>query len=149
VDGAQVATKTAGPQGIGDETVLAKTGQRTDEWNALLDAWEAPSKGHTAIARYLEREHGLSGWWAQTVTVRYEYARGLRKDAVVPDDLQALLDENEHARERFQRLNAGHRREYVEWIGEAKRPKTRARRLAGTIERLTSEPVDAPSRAPR
>ena len=29
-----------------------------------------------------------------------------------------------------------HRREYVEWIEEAKRPETRARRIAGTLERV-------------
>jgi len=142
-------TRPAGPQGISDETVIAKTGKSTDEWHAILDDWAAPSKGHPAIARYLEHEHGLSGWWAQTVTVRYEYARGLRKDAVVPDDLRVLLDDNPYARQRFEKLSAGHRREYVEWIIEAKRPDTRARRLTTTIERLSSEPIDSPSRAPR
>lgn len=144
-----MATKPAGPQGISDETVIAKTGKATEEWNTILDGWDAPSKGHPAIARYLEQEHGLSGWWAQTVTVRYEYARGLRKDAVVPDVLRTLLNENEHARQRFERLTPGHRREYIEWIIEAKRPDTRERRLTATIERLTSEPVDAPSHSPR
>ncbi len=144
-----MATKVAGPQGIGDETIIAKTGKSTSEWNAILDAWDAPSKGHTAIARYLSREHGVPDWWTQAVTVRYEYARGLRKDAVVPDDLRALLDDNPHASARFEALNAGHRREYVEWIIKAKRPETRARRLASTIERLVNEPLDAPSRSPR
>jgi hypothetical protein len=144
-----MTTGPAGPQGISDETVITKTGRPTVEWEAILDAWDAPSKGHPAIARFLEHEHGLSGWWAQTVTVRYEYARGLRADAVVPDDLKALLEANEHARQRFERLSAGHRREYIQWIIEAKRPDTRQRRLASTIERLTSEPLDAPSRSPR
>ncbi|MEX1158746.1 MAG: YdeI/OmpD-associated family protein [Thermomicrobiales bacterium] len=141
--------KRAGPLAIGDETVIEKTGKSPDEWHAILDAWDAPSKGHPAIARYLEQDHGLSGWWAQSVTVRYEYARGLRKDAVAPDDLLALLGDNEHARERFERLSAGHRREYIQWIIGAKRPETRARRLATTIERLSNEPIDAPSRSPR
>lgn len=144
-----MAAKRSGPQAISDETVIEKTGKPSDEWHAILDAWDAPAKGHPAIARYLEQEHGLSGWWAQTVTVRYEYARGLRKDAVVPDDLKALLNDNAHARERFDRLRAGHRREYIQWIIEAKRPETRARRLATTIERLSGEPIDAPSRSPR
>ncbi len=146
---AGMATKSAGPQGISDETVIEKTGKATDEWNAILDTWDAPTKGHPAIARFLEQEHGVSGWWAQTITVRYEYARGLRRDAVVPDDLQALLDDNPHARERFERLRAGHRREYIQWIIEAKRPETRTRRLNSTIERLSNEPIDAPSQSPR
>ncbi len=144
-----MATGAAGPQGFSDKTIIAKTGKTSDEWHAILDGWDAPAKGHPAIASYLEQEHGLSGWWAQSVTVRYEYARGLRRDAVVPDDLQALLDTNPHASQRFGHLTAGHRREYIKWIIEAKRPETRARRLTSTIERLTGEPVDAPSRAPR
>jgi hypothetical protein len=38
----------------------------------------------------------------------------------------------------FGRLSYTHQREYVQWIQEAKRPDTRQRRIAGTIERLTS-----------
>jgi uncharacterized protein YdeI (YjbR/CyaY-like superfamily) len=34
----------------------------------------------------------------------------------------------------FEKLSCTHRREYVAWIDEAKRPETRARRVAGTIE---------------
>jgi uncharacterized protein YdeI (YjbR/CyaY-like superfamily) len=29
-----------------------------------------------------------------------------------------------------------HRREYVEWVEEGKRPETRARRIAATVERI-------------
>ena len=33
---------------------------------------------HRDIARGLMAEHGIDGWWSQTVTVGYERARGLR-----------------------------------------------------------------------
>jgi hypothetical protein len=33
---------------------------------------------HGEIAEYLNEEHGVPGWWAQTVTVGYERIRGLR-----------------------------------------------------------------------
>jgi uncharacterized protein YndB with AHSA1/START domain len=33
---------------------------------------------HPEIARWLNEEHGVPGWWAQGVTVAYEQARGLR-----------------------------------------------------------------------
>jgi uncharacterized protein YdeI (YjbR/CyaY-like superfamily) len=36
----------------------------------------------------------------------------------------------------FSTLSFSHRREYVEWVEEAKRPETRARRIAGTVERV-------------
>jgi len=36
-------------------------------------------KGHTQAAKYLRDKHGLSDWWAQAVTIRYEWERGLRR----------------------------------------------------------------------
>ena len=48
------------------------------EWYALLDAWGAAEQGHTKTAKYLCDEHGVSPWWAQVVTIRHEYERGLR-----------------------------------------------------------------------
>ncbi len=53
----------------------------------------------------------------------------------VPDDLaSALVQAGE--REAFDRLSFSHRREYVAWIDEAKKPETRARRIAQTVERI-------------
>jgi hypothetical protein len=54
----------------------------------------------------------------------------------VPADLRAALADDPAAREAFARLSYTHRREYVEWIAAAKRPETRARRVAGTVERV-------------
>jgi hypothetical protein len=54
----------------------------------------------------------------------------------VPADLRASLAVDAAAREAFARLSFTHRREYVEWVEEAKRPETRARRIAATVERL-------------
>ena len=54
----------------------------------------------------------------------------------VPDDLVALLDEHPEAAETFQRFATSHRREYIEWITEARRAETRDRRLATTITQL-------------
>ncbi len=54
----------------------------------------------------------------------------------VPDDLRAALAENEMARATFEGLPPSHRREYIEWITEAKQEATRQKRLATTIEWL-------------
>jgi uncharacterized protein YdeI (YjbR/CyaY-like superfamily) len=52
----------------------------------------------------------------------------------VPNDLaQALADAD--AKDAFARLSFTHRREYVEWVQEAKGPKTRRRRIEQTVER--------------
>jgi Bacteriocin-protection, YdeI or OmpD-Associated/Domain of unknown function (DUF1905) len=60
------------------------------------------------------------------------------REIVVPDDLAAALAEDPAAGETFAALSFTHRREYVLWVEDAKRPDTRARRLAGTVERLRS-----------
>src|SRR5262245_18494498 len=56
------------------------------------------------------------------------------RTVTVPDDLQAALGDDRDARKAFEKLSYTHRREYVVWIEEAKRPETRARRVAGTVE---------------
>jgi Bacteriocin-protection, YdeI or OmpD-Associated/Domain of unknown function (DUF1905) len=52
----------------------------------------------------------------------------------VPDDLRAALDAELLA--FFDSLPFTHRREYVEWIEEAKREETRRRRVEKTVELL-------------
>jgi uncharacterized protein YndB with AHSA1/START domain len=64
--------------GLSEAALRRATGKGWAEWLAALDAWDAATKGHPAIARHLQEAHGLDGWWAQGVTVGYERARGLR-----------------------------------------------------------------------
>jgi len=54
----------------------------------------------------------------------------------VPDDLTAALRKNAKARATFERFAPGYRRDYIEWIVEAKRDETRQRRVAQTVEWL-------------
>jgi hypothetical protein len=58
------------------------------------------------------------------------------RTVAVPDDLAAALAADREAGAAFDRLSFSHRREYVAWIEEAKRPETRVRRVAGTLDRL-------------
>ena len=62
-----------------------------------------------------------------------------RKNRVItpPGDLQKLLGKNATARAQFDTLSFTNQREYVGWIIEAKRPETRAMRLAKTVELLS------------
>ena len=53
------------------------------------------------------------------------------ENLVVPDDLAAALDANPGARERWDGLSRSVRRAALEQIVQAKRPETRARRVAG------------------
>jgi bifunctional DNA-binding transcriptional regulator/antitoxin component of YhaV-PrlF toxin-antitoxin module len=58
----------------------------------------------------------------------------------LPPALAAAFDEDENAREAFDRLSYSHRREYAEWIAEAKRDDTRSRRVAKTLDSLRDGP---------
>src|SRR4051812_28953325 len=62
-----------------------------------------------------------------------------RKNRVItpPGDLQRLLDRNARARAQFDTLSFTNQREFVGWVLEAKRPETRAMRLAKTVDLLS------------
>lgn len=70
---------------LSEETVRDATGRGWEDWCDAIDAWPGRGEGHTAIARHLRAEHGLDGWWAQTVTIGYERITGLRLKYQQPD----------------------------------------------------------------
>ena len=59
-----------------------------------------------------------------------------KKELVVPDDLMAGLKKNRKALATFESFSDSHRKQYVEWITEAKTEATRMKRLTTTIEWL-------------
>ena len=58
------------------------------------------------------------------------------RELPVPADLAAALKGNKAAARTFTAFSPSHRREYIEWIVEAKRDETRRKRLATTLEWL-------------
>lgn len=56
------------------------------------------------------------------------------KEVVVPDALDAALKKNKKARETFDAFSPSHKREYAEWIADAKGEDTRRRRVETAIE---------------
>lgn len=73
---------------ISDESVKEKTGRDWSEWFALLDAEGGADRDHKGIVELVEIA-GTRGWWAQTVAVAYEQARGLREKHQASDGWQA------------------------------------------------------------
>jgi uncharacterized protein YdeI (YjbR/CyaY-like superfamily) len=59
-----------------------------------------------------------------------------RPEAAVPDDLFLALRKHKKALATFDGFSPSHRREYIEWITEAKRPETRSSRILTAIEWL-------------
>jgi hypothetical protein len=56
------------------------------------------------------------------------------REVPLPDDLAAAFDDD--VRARFDALAFSHRKEWVRWVEEAKKPETRATRIERTVESL-------------
>lgn len=63
-----------------DEAVKKATGKIWSEWVDLIDQEGGEKLTHKEIAKILfDKKYIENGWWCQTVTVGYEYAKGRRK----------------------------------------------------------------------
>ncbi len=71
--------------------------------------------------------------FGDVVMVKLEHDHEPRIIAV-PEDLQTILTHHPELNAAFEKLAYTHRREYVLWIEEAKKPETRQRRLEKTLE---------------
>ena len=71
-------TRDTGAALTSEEAVRSATGRSYEAWFRVLDEADMVSRGHGEIAGALTGEHGVAHWWAQTITVAYERARGLR-----------------------------------------------------------------------
>ena len=78
---------------------------------------------------WLERRNAVKA--AQTVTAAKAAKKA--KPATVPADLAKALKGNATARAGFEKFPPSHRREYVQWITEAKREETRRRRVETAV----------------
>jgi len=60
-----------------------------------------------------------------------------KKEIVIPEELKAALKKNKKAHITFEQFSPSHKREYIEWITEAKTETTRGKRIETTLEWLT------------
>jgi Bacteriocin-protection, YdeI or OmpD-Associated/Domain of unknown function (DUF1905) len=58
------------------------------------------------------------------------------REVEVPEELATAFSEDSAASQAFEGLSYTHRKEYVQWVVEAKKPETRQRRVARTMEML-------------
>lgn len=63
---------------VRNDAVLRATGKNWQQWFVLLDKAGAKERTHAEIVHILHPSRIKNGWWAQTVTVEYERARGKR-----------------------------------------------------------------------
>jgi hypothetical protein len=124
---------------VPDEVVAALGGQGRIPVDAMFDGvayrGSVVSMGGgkvLGVLKGIRAELGKQPGDTVTVTLAADTAP---RTVEVADDLRAALDAAGLA-DTFTALSYSHQREYVTWIDEAKKPATRARRIAGTLDRL-------------
>jgi uncharacterized protein YdeI (YjbR/CyaY-like superfamily) len=81
------------------------------------------------IARYIRK-----GMELNEKGIKLPRVSAKKKALKVPGDLSAALKKNKRAFAVFEKFAPSHKREYIEWITEAKREETRTKRLAQAVE---------------
>jgi uncharacterized protein YdeI (YjbR/CyaY-like superfamily) len=81
---------------------------------------------------------GLEGGETLAVTLELDTAK---REVKPPPDLVKALKAAPPAWERWRALSYSHQREYVEAVEGAKKPETRARRLAGAVRAIAARPA--------
>ena len=74
-----MADKYGGTRAIRNAAVHSQTGKTWGEWFAVLDECDLVKKGHTGTVRHLCDAFQVSPWWAQAVTIRYAWERGIQE----------------------------------------------------------------------
>jgi uncharacterized protein YdeI (YjbR/CyaY-like superfamily) len=93
-------------------------------------------KAEALIADNRMRPAGLREVELAKADGRWDAAYEGQRTITVPPDLAAALDANEAARAFFATLNSANRYAILYRIGDAKRPETRARRIANFVTML-------------
>lgn len=66
------------PARLSEEALIAATGRGWADWKRELEQADAGELSHAGIARLLAEAHGVPGWWAQNLAVRFEQETGRR-----------------------------------------------------------------------
>jgi hypothetical protein len=130
--------KTATGLQVPDDVVAALGGGKRPPVTVTLGGYGyrttvAPMGGAYWIPLAAEHREAAGVQAGQEVDVRVELDTAPR-DTPLPEDLAAALDDG--ARAFFEGLAPSHRKEWVRWVEEAKKPETRAGRVAKTAEAL-------------
>ena len=130
--------KTATGLQVPDDVVAALGGGRRPPVTVTLGGYGyrttvAPMGGAFWIPLAAEHREAAGLQAGQEVDVRVELDTALR-ETPLPEDLAAALDDG--ARAFFDGLAPSHRKEWVRWVEEARKPETRATRITKTVESL-------------
>jgi uncharacterized protein YndB with AHSA1/START domain len=99
---------------VTSEAVEKATGKGWDAWLAVLDKAKATTMSHKEIAILLHEKHGVPEWWAQTLTVGYEQARGMREKGEKADGYSISASKT---------INVSAEQAFAAWTDEALRKR--------------------------
>jgi uncharacterized protein YdeI (YjbR/CyaY-like superfamily) len=107
----------------------AKVDEAMGHLGRLTKPSDLPSK--KVLADYLRKAVALN---EEGVKVARTPKRAASKAVPIPEDLAAGLKKNKKAQAGFDAFSPSHKREYIEWITEARTGETRTRRLQTALE---------------
>lgn len=106
----------------------ANGGEAMGNLGCITSVKDLPSK--RALSGYVKEAMRLND---EGIVVQ-KVKKAPKPEAKVPSELASALKKNRKAAATFETFPPSHRREYIEWIAEAKRPETKDKRLAQAIE---------------
>lgn len=114
-------------QMVGDNSKADEAGGQLGRLESVDDL--PPEKKLVAMVRdaVAKRDAGIKPTRTKTAP---------RAPIAMPDDFAAALKKHKKAQTAFDDFSPSHRREYLEWITEAKQDATRERRIATALEWL-------------
>jgi hypothetical protein len=78
-----------------------------------------------------------SGNYTSPIAARHKVVKAPKAAPETPTEFATALKKDKKAAAGFAALSPSCKREYVEWIADAKRPETRDKRIATAIEWIT------------
>ena len=107
---------------------------KDNQQNAMGNAGKIKSLGD------LPKDKVLMGWLQEAAKLNDEGVKlpprkkTEKTDLVIPDYFMKTIGKNKKAAKVFEAFSSSHKREYVQWVMEAKTENTRNRRMATAIE---------------
>lgn len=107
-----------------------RQGEAMGQFGRISSLSDLPPEDELAAKLHAARDRVLAKGTAQKTGA----ARKPKFEIPMPDDFAAALEKVPAAREAFDKFAPSHRRDYLEWITEAKTQATREKRMAQAVE---------------
>jgi uncharacterized protein YdeI (YjbR/CyaY-like superfamily) len=113
------------------ELVMGKNGENygMGQFGRMTSLKDLPSD--KVILGYIRKAVELND--AGVKTPRNRAKPGEKRELTVPDYFVAALRKNKTAKANFENFSYSHKKEYIEWLTEAKRDETRQKRLETAV----------------